>query len=272
MKPIELEVQLLAIAIFERYGYDFREYATASLARRFEAVVAEQRMNSLAELQDRVIHDPEFFFELLSSLTLTVSEFFRDPEVWSRFRQEIAPYLRTFPSLKLWSAGCSTGEEAYSLAILLQEEGLLDRSIIHATDINPRALEKAELGMFRRELVDTATSWHKDAGGSGALEDYFEPRGEWVKVKPDLKSHILFNHHDLVRESSFGEMAVVFCRNTMIYFQPTLQDRVLRLLHESLLVGGHLVLGSKEGLATMRVREHFDTAFMSERIYRKKPA
>ena len=267
----DLEVRLLLEAIYDRYHYDFREYAMASLKRRLSQACDTLRVATLSGLQERVLHEPEAFAMLLQYLTVQVSDMFRDPEFFVALRRQVLPVLATYPSIKVWCAGCSTGEEAYSLAILLHEEGLLDRSIIYATDINAPSLRLASNGVYTLSRLRGFTENHRRAGGVTSLSDYYHSDGTDAAIMDSaLRRKITFSDHSLATDSVFSEMHLITCRNVLIYFDQALQSRALRLFAESLVHNGFLGLGSKESLRFTDAAELYTDFSMPERIYRKK--
>jgi chemotaxis protein methyltransferase CheR len=267
----DIELRLLAEAIYLRWGHDFREYALASLKRR--VLQACQRMNagSISALQERVLHDEAAFSELLQYLTVPVSEMFRDPAYFLALRRHVVPVLRTYPSLKVWVAGCSTGEEPYSLAILLQEEGLLARTILYATDINTASLQKAQQGIFPLDAMQAFTRNYQRAGGTRSFSDYYTAAYGGALFDKRLREHITFADHSLATDAVFAETQLVSCRNVLIYFKRSLQDRALGLFHGSLAHRGFLGLGSKETLEFSGYAKHFEVVSRPDRIYRKLP-
>lgn len=266
----DIEIRLLVQAIHLRYGHDFRDYAFASLKRR--VLQARQRMNAqtISALQERVLHDPEEFAQLLSHLTVPVSEMFRDPPYFLALRRHVVPVLRTYPSLKIWVAGCSTGEEPYSLAILLEEEGLLERTILYATDINHDSLDKARQGIFALDRMQGYTRNYQRAGGLRSFSDYYTAAYGGALFDKRLRDAITFADHSLATDAVFSETQLVSCRNVLIYFNRGLQDRALGLFHESLSRRGFLGLGSKETLEFSAYGHRFEPVSRPDRIYRKK--
>lgn len=266
----DIEIRLLVQAVHLRYGHDFRDYAPASLKRR--VLQAQQRMkaSSISALQERVLHDPQAFSELLQYLTVPVSEMFRDPAYFLALRRQVVPVLRTYASLKVWVAGCSTGEEPYSLAILLLEEGLLERTILYATDINHASLEKARQGIFALEAMQAFTRNYQEAGGTRSFSDYYTAAYGGAVFDRRLRDAITFADHSLATDSVFSETQFVSCRNVLIYFNRGLQDRALGLFHESLSHRGFLGLGSKETLDFSAYADRFDVVSRRERIYQRK--
>lgn len=266
----EVEVQLLLEAIYLRYGYDFRAYSRASLMRRVEHHLMMHCYPNISALIHDILHDATAFSGLLSGLTINVTEMFRDPDFYRAFRQHVVSVLKTYPFIKLWHAGCSSGEEIYSMAILLSEEGLYDRSQIYATDIDRDVLDKARRGIFSLTELRKYTDNYDRSGGKGKLSDYYTSRYDNVIMDPRLKKNLIFADHDLATDQVFGEMQVVCCRNVLIYFNRELQNRVLRLFHESLDLGGTLCLGSKESLRFAECAPAFDVVDAEQRIYRKR--
>jgi len=266
----EIEQDLLLEAIYRRYHHDFRGYAPLSIRRGLQASLGALGCKTISQLQDKVLHEPSVFSVLLGYLTVQVSEMFRDPEFFLALRREVVPLLRTYPSLKLWVAGCSTGEEVYSLAILLHEEGLLERSLIYATDINIDALKKAEQGIFEMGRVEEFANNYIQSGGKATLSRYYMARYGYVVFDKELRKNIVFADHSLATDSVFAEVHFISCRNVLIYFEAELQSRALTLFRESLCHRGFLGLGSKESLRFSAQAELFEEFSPKERIYRKK--
>ncbi|HSX70431.1 MAG TPA: CheR family methyltransferase, partial [Pseudomonas sp.] len=225
---------------------------------------------TISALQERILHDPKAFMQLLQFLTIPVSEMFRDPSYFLALRQQVVPLLHTYPSLKVWVAGCSTGEEVYSLAILLREEGLLERTMIYATDINPHSLEKAEQGIFALDHIRTYTENYQRSGGKGAFSDYYTAAYDRALFDKTLRDNVTFADHSLATDSVFAETQLISCRNVLIYFNRGLQDRALGLFHESLCHRGFLGLGSKESLDFSGYAQQFEALVRPERIFRKR--
>jgi chemotaxis protein methyltransferase CheR len=265
----DIEIRLLVQAVFLRYGHDFRDYAWASLKRR--VLQAQQRLGAptVSALQERVLHDPDEFALLLQYLTVPVSEMFRDPAYFLALRRHVLPVLRTYPSLKVWVAGCSTGEEPYSLAILLLEEGLLERTILYATDINHRSLDKARQGIFSLEHMQAFTRNYQRAGGTRSFSDYYTAAYGGALFDRRLRESITFADHSLATDAVFSETQLVSCRNVLIYFNRALQDRALGLFHESLSRRGFLGLGAKETVDFSAYADRFEAVSRPERIYRR---
>jgi chemotaxis protein methyltransferase CheR len=265
----EIELRLLMEAIYLRYSYDFRDYTGASQKRRVTYALGQLGLASVAELQDRVLRDPAVFAQLLQFLTIPVSEMFRDPAYFLALRRQVLPVLETYPSIKIWIAGCSTGEEAWSMAIMLREEGLLQRAQIYATDINPVSLEKARQGIFPLEAVRGYTTNYQRSGGRRSFSDYYTAAYDAARFDPSLCADVIFADHSLATDSVFAETQLVSCRNVLIYFNRTLQDRALGLFHESLCHRGFLGLGSKESIDFSAYAGRFGPLARDERIYRK---
>ena len=269
-REFEIELKLLVDAIYQMYHYDFRNYAPASLRRRMKIAMNRFGCATLSRLQDRVMHEPDVFPVLLDHLTVQVSEMFRDPAYFRAIRDQVVPLLRTYPSLKIWVAGCSGGEEAYSLAILLREEGLLPRSLIYATDINPRTLHSAAAGVFDADRVAGFTANHHKSGARSSLSDYYTAAYGRVVFDKSLKDHIVFSDHSLATDSVFAEVQLVSCRNVLIYFNRALQDRALALFGESLCRQGFLGIGTKESIRFSAKAADFIEFVHDERIYQRK--
>lgn len=269
---IDIELRLLTEAIFLKYHYDFREYATSSLKRRIRTAMVRFECRTVSQLQDKVLHEPEVFAALLDFLTVPVSEMFRDPPYFSSLRVAVVPVLRTYPSLKVWVAGCSTGEEVYSLAILLHEEGLLARTLIYATDINPQNLQKAESGVYDAARISTFTESHRKSGGRSSLSDYYTAAYGRAVFDSSLKRHIVFSDHSLATDSVFAEVQLVSCRNVLIYFNRSLQDRAIGLFRDALCRRGFLGLGAKESLHFSEHKDAFVELVRDDRIFQKREA
>jgi chemotaxis protein methyltransferase CheR len=271
-KNFDIELQLLIDAIYLKYHFDFRGYATASLKRRLRAAMVRFDCQTLSQLQDRVLHDPTSFPALLDFLTVPVTEMFRDPSYFRSLRETVVPLLRTYPSLKVWVAGCSTGEEVYSLAILLREEGLLQRTLIYATDINPGTLQKAEAGVYDLERVAGFTENHRRSGAHSSLSDYYTAGYDRAVFDKSLKQHVVFTDHSLATDSVFAEVQLVSCRNVLIYFNRELQDRAVGLFRDALCRKGFLGIGSKESLRFSSHADAFTDLVREQRIFQKRDA
>ena len=256
-------------AVFQRYGYDFRSYARASIERRVRQFLTTSGCQSVSEMIPRVMHDEQFFSRLAQSFSISVTEMFRDPFFYAALRQKVIPLLKTWPHVKIWHAGCATGEEVYSLAIVLKEAGLLERATIYATDFNDAALGKAREGIYALERVRQATENYQQSGGKEFFSDYYHARYDAATMDGALRQRITFSNHNLASDNAFGEMHLVFCRNVLIYFNRELQNRALGLFTESLVHGGFLCLGSKEDLQFTEVSADYAKVDDRARIYKR---
>ncbi|WP_107694850.1 CheR family methyltransferase [Leptospira borgpetersenii] len=266
----DMEIDLLLKAIFQRYGYDFRQYSEAHIRRRLMSRLVLSGFSNISEMRDQVLHDETFATKLLQDLSITVTEMFRDPDFYACLREKVIPILKTHPFVKIWHAGCSTGEEAYSMAIVLKEEGLYERSVIYATDFNELALNTAREGIFRNAAMKEYTINYQLSGGKGFFSDYYTSDQEMVIMNQMLKKNIVWANHNLVTDRVFAEVNLVLCRNVLIYFKGDLQSKVHRLFFESLVNGGLLCLGSKEGISYGNLWEKYDTLDLKQKIYKKR--
>ena len=264
-----IEFDLLIEAIYKKYGYDFRNYAKPTLKRRIQNKLSSTGIDSISSMQHRVLYDKKFFESVLIDLTVNVTEMFRDPSFYRAVRENVIPILKKYPFLKIWHAGCSTGEEVYSMAILLEEEGLLARTTLYATDIDEKVLRKAKEGIYPLDKIREYTSNYQKAGGTEAFSDYYTAKYEAVIMDSALKKKIVFSQHNLVTGKAFSEMNMIVCRNVIIYFDKELQNRVLSLFNESLIEKGVLCLGSKESVQFTSSKNHFIELVGKEKIYRK---
>lgn len=272
MDDIELEtieMNLLLEAVYQRSGYDFRNYAKAHLRRRLRHRMNISGCESFAEMQHRVLHVPEFLGDLLFDLSITTTEMFRDPEFYRAFRERVVALLDTYPSLKIWHAGCATGEEVYSIAILLSEAGMYGKCRIYATDMNERALDGARRGIFPLDRMREYTRNYQQAGGAQHFSDYYTASYGSAMFAQELKNNMVFSRHNLVTDHAFGEMNVVLCRNVMIYFDKPLKARVLTLFRDSLVRKGFLCLGTKESLKFSEVEKDFSAVDLRAKIFQK---
>ncbi len=267
---VEFEINQLLDAIFFHYGYDFKNYARASLERRINNRVTLSNLNNISEMIPKIMHDPDFFDLFLKDMSITVTEMFRDPHVFKEIRESVCPQLKTYSRINIWHAGCATGEEVYSLAILLEEEGLLRRTRIYATDFNNHSLEIAKKGIYSAEKIKQFTKNYIDSGGKASFADYYRAKYDSAKVKESLKGNITFANHNLTKDHVFAQMNLIICRNVLIYFNNELQNRTLNLFKDSLINRGYLILGDKETLNFTSVKDNFDECSKKERIYRKK--
>ncbi|MDQ1605104.1 MAG: chemotaxis protein methyltransferase CheR [Actinomycetota bacterium] len=265
----QLEIALLLEGVYRQYGFDFRQYARASLRRRLWRRTYAEGLRTISGLLERVLHDPSAMERLLLDLSINVTSMFRDPSFFASFRANVVPALRTYPFLRIWNAGCSTGEETYSLAIMLREVGLYERSRIYATDINEAVLHSAAEGIFPLAKMQEYTENYLAAGGSRSFSDYYTAAYERAQLDRSLTENIVFAAHNLVSDRSFNEFHVIVCRNVMIYFDRDLQDRVHRLFLESLSPFGVLGLGRKESVWQSDFAEQYDVVDQAERIYRR---
>jgi chemotaxis protein methyltransferase CheR len=265
-----IEVDLLLEAIYRRYGYDFRSYARASVERRVRQIAARTGAGSIASLIPQCLRDEDFFAEIAQQFSVSVTEMFRDPWVYRGIRDTVIPYLRSFPFLKVWHAGCATGEEVYSLAILLKESDLLDRATVFGTDFSDGALDHARRGIYPVDRMREATVGYQASGGTGSFGEYYRAKYDSASMDPSLKDRITFANHNLASDGVFGEMHLVLCRNVLIYFTRDLQNRVLQLFADSLVRGGFLVLGPKETLRFSGVADCFDVVDRKARIYQRR--
>lgn len=265
----EIELRLLLEAVYSKYHHDFRGYSLASLRRRLRQAKEHFGCESISQLQHMVLHETGALARLLPFFTVQVSEMFRDPEFFKVMRERVIPHLRTYPSLKVWVAGCSSGEELYSLAILFREEELESRTIFYATDINTEALQKAEAGVYDLERIALFTENHRRAGGKSSLSDYYSAAYGRVKFDPTLRKRTVFSDHSLASDAVFGEMHLVSCRNVLIYFDRELQDRAIRLFSESLVRRGFLGIGAKESLRFSDRAGDFEEFDRENRVYQK---
>ena len=271
-KVEDIEIRLLLEALFVRYHYDFRNYAMASIKRRLRQARQQLGFSTFSALQDKVLHEPAMLPQLLRYLTVQVSEMFRDPDYFRAIREKVVPHLRTYPSLKVWIAGCSEGEELYSMVILFREEGLEDRTIFYATDINQDALQTAERGVYPLDRVPLFTENHRRSGGRSSLSDYYQAAYGRVSFDRTLRRNVVFSDHSLVTDAVFGEMNLISCRNVMIYFDRALQDRAIGLFEGSLSRKGFLGLGAKESLRFSRHANAFTDFVREEKIYQRRAA
>ena len=269
-KLAELEITLLLEALYQRFHYDFRDYSKASIKRRLEQLRERLGYRNYSAMLEGLLHDQAIFPQVISYLTVQVSEMFRDPSYFRALREQVVPHLRTYPSLKVWIAGCSSGEEFYSLAILFREEGLEQRTMFYATDINPGALDAAAAGVYNLDRIRGFTENHQQSGGRSSLSDYYTAAYGKASFDRTLRDRVVFSDHSLVTDAVFGEMHLVSCRNVLIYFDSSLQDRTLKLFGDSLIRKGFLGLGSKESLRFSSQSSSFLDFVPEERIYQKR--
>ncbi|WBO24490.1 CheR family methyltransferase [Sphingomonas abietis] len=266
----DIEIRLLLEALYQRFHYDFRDYAQASIRRRLRQARDQLGFANFSALQEHLLHDDDMLPRLLGYLTVQVSEMFRDPSFFRTIREKVVPHLRTYPSLKLWVAGCSAGEELYSYVILFREEGLEDRTLFYATDISEEALAAASRGIYSLDRIRTFTENHRASGGKSSLSDYYTSAYGNAVFDKSLRDRVVFSDHSLVTDAVFGEMQFVSCRNVMIYFNRELQDRAIGLFNDSLMRNGFLGLGSKENLRFSRHADAFTDFVREEKIYQRR--
>lgn len=265
----EIEIQLLVEGIYRYYGFDFRNYAPASLKRRIRRIMQSEELTSISALQDRVLHDVRSLERFLLGLTVHVTAMFRDPSFFLSFRQRVCPLLRTYPFVRLWHAGCSTGQEVYSMAVLLHEEGLYPRCRIYATDMNEYVLQQAKSGVYPLRLMQQYTQLYLKAGGKRSFSEYYTAAYDNAIFRTFLRENIVFSQHNLATDNSFNEFHVILCRNVLIYFDPVLQKRVHQLFYDSLGSFGILGLGRQETLKFSAFEQHYEEIDRDERIYRR---
>ena len=264
-----IEIQLLLEALYRYYGFDFRDYALASLKRRIWNAVQAEGLTSVSGLQEKVLHDSACLERFLLGLSVHVTSMFRDPSFFLTFRQKIVPLLRTYPFIRLWLAGCSTGEEVYSMAILLKEEELYHRCRIYATDMNELVLRKAKAGIYPAKLMQEYTQQYLQAGGKRSFSEYYTAAYDHVIFRSSLRENIIFSQHNLAIDGSFNEFNVIFCRNVLIYFNQSLQDRVHQLLYESLNRFGVLGLGRQESIKFTPHEQQYEALEPREKLFRR---
>jgi chemotaxis protein methyltransferase CheR len=266
----EIELHSLLEALYQKYGYDFRQYSKAHLARRISSRMVLSGLKSVGKIQDAVISDEYFASQLLQDLSITVTEMFRDPAFYIALREKVIPILRTYSFLKIWHAGCSTGEEVYSMAILLKEEGLYEKTTIYATDFNQRALENAKEGIISNDKMKGYTVNYQKAMGKESLGSYYTSQYDRAIIHKSLKKNIVWANHNLVTDGVFAEVHLILCRNVLIYFEQKLQNRVQHLFLNSLTKGGILCLGSKESLRFSELSDNYTELDKKQRIFKKK--
>ena len=266
----KIEIRLLLEAIFQKYGYDFRNYSGTHIRRRIRRRQEISAMESIPAMQHRLLNDNDFFHTLLYDLSINVTEMFRDPSFYLALRRKVVPILATYPFIKVWHAGCASGEELYSMAILLREEGLFQRIQLYGTDFNDMILRKAKEGVVPARVIKEYTENYQQSGGKNSFSDYYTARYDRALLDPELREKILFANHNLVTDQVFGEMQIIVCRNVLIYFSRELQERVLTLFSKSLCRGGILCLGSRETMRFSNKAKKFTHLLPYEQIYQKK--
>lgn len=268
-KHADMEIELLLEAIYRLSGFDFRQYNRSSISRRIYNRMRVSNIPTISRVQEKAIHEESFLEQLLNDFSINVTEMFRNPSFFKAFRKEVVPYLRQYPEIRIWHAGCATGEEVYSMAILLQEEGLIDRSVIYATDMNEHVLEKAKKGAFSIKKMQAYTTNYMLAGGNHAFSEYYKTDYQYAYFHPELLKNIIFAQHNLVTDQSFNEFHVIVCRNVLIYFSPALQSQVHHLFYDSLSRDGFLCLGDKETLRCDGIISKYKETVAIEKIYQK---
>jgi len=266
----ELEISLLLGAIYQKYGYDFRQYSKAHINRRIRNRMALSGLEDISQIQSKVLKDESFAHELLQDLSITVTEMFRDQYFYKSLRENVIPILKTYPFIKIWHAGCATGEEAYSMAIIMQEEGLYERTTIYATDFNQHALNRAKEGIFSNALMKEYTTNYQLSGGKESFSSYYTSNYDNIIMNQSLKKNIVWANHNLVTDNVFAEVHLILCRNVLIYFDNSLQNKVQELFYDSLIYGGILCLGSKESLQFTDFYEKYIELDKKQRIFKKK--
>lgn len=266
----DIEISLLLEAMYIKYGYDFRHYSKEHVKRRILHRLSLSGLDNISYMLHKVLYDRKFFEVLLHDFSINVTTMFRDPTFYKSIREKIIPILKTYPFIKIWHAGCSTGEEAYSMAILLKEEGLYDKSLIYATDFNKEALKKARSGIYDIDNIEEYTINYRNAGGRNNLSDYYLTSQDSIIFDDRFKEKIIFADHNLVTDGVFGEMNMIVCRNVLIYFDCELKNNVSKLFYDSLCYGGFLGLGSKESIRFTKYYDKFQDFIEEERIFRKK--
>ncbi len=268
----DIEVDSLLGIIKNVYGYDFNNYSRAHIKRRIMKNLVDNHMVSVSQIQDKLLRDPAYATELFHDLSIRVTEMFRDPDFFHAIRTEVIPFLKTWSHIRIWNAGCSTGEEVYSMAILLKEEGLYDRVQIYATDFNQSSLDQAKAGIYRTEQMKKYARNYQNSGSTKAFSDYYYAEHDMAILDSDLKKNIIWANHNLVTDSDFAEMHMILCRNVMIYFDKQLQNRVHDLFHNCLVNGGVLCLGSKETIQFSSHERAYEAISKQHKIYKKKYA
>ena len=270
LKTEDVEVYLLIEALYHRYGYDFRNYARASLKRRIYCFLKAEKLPSLSTLQTQILHDPAAAERLLLGLTVNTTAMFRDPSFYMAFRLQVVPLLRTYPFIRIWHAGCSTGQEVYSMAILLQEEDLYHRCRIYATDANEKVLQTAKNGIYSYKQMQEYTQLYLKAGGKRTFSEYYTASYGNVILRSSVRERIVFGEHNLVTDGSFNEFNVIICRNVLIYFNQTLQNQVHKLFYNSLCKFGILGLGKQETIRFTNYEMAYEDLVKAEKLYRRR--
>ncbi len=266
----DIEIDLLLKAVYQQWGYDFRQYSKASMARRLRGFCEKNGLNHISELIPKVLHCKKTLRALVENISVTVTEMFRNPFVYKEIRKRIVPYLRTYPAINIWVAGCATGEEIYSLAILLKEEGIYNKCQIYATDINEKSINIAKKGIMPTATIKTNTTNYLKAEGQTSFSAYYETKNNKIVLNRDLRENIIFSTHNLATDAVFNEMQLILCRNVLIYFNPELQNHALQLFAKSLCHNGFLILGSPESIGFSSLADQFKIFGSEEKIFQKK--
>lgn len=265
----DIEIGLLLEGIYQKYGYDFRNYSREHIKRRIKHRLVLSNFDSISQMQYRILYDKSFFHTVLRDFSINVTEMFRDPSFYRAIREYVIPVLKTYPFIKIWHAGCSTGEEVYSMAILLKEEGLYDKALLYATDFNEHVLHKAKEGIYPIDNIRKCEMNYLEAGGKSCFSDYYVTKYDSVIFHDYLKEKIIFADHNLVTDGVFGEMNMIICRNVLIYFNKELQNHVIKLFYDSLCYGGFLGLGSKESMRFTKYYDRYESYIREENVFRK---
>ena len=266
----EFEISSLLKAVYQKCGYDFRQYSQAHISRRVTNRMAMSGLEDISQMQTKVLNDDIFASTLLQDLSISVTEMFRDPSFYVSLRKNVIPILKTYPFIKIWHAGCATGEEAYSMAIVMQEEGLYDRTTLYATDFNQRLLNQAKEGIFSNIMMKKYITNYQLAGGKDSVSSYYTSDHDNVIMNKSLKKNIVWANHNLVTDSVFSEAHLILCRNVLIYFNHDLQNKVQNLFYDSLINGGILCLGSKESLRFTDLHDEYKELDKKQRIFKKR--
>ena len=268
--PEDIEIQLLVEGLYRLYGYDFRNYASASLKRRIQSFLQAEELTSISALQERIFDDRACVDRLLLGLTVNTTAMFRDPSFYVAFREQVVPILRTYPFIRIWHAGCSTGQEVYSMAILLQEAGIYHRCRVYATDANEKVLQTARSGIYPHKQMQEYTQLYLKSGGQRSFSEYYTASYGSAVLRSSLREHIVFGQHNLVTDRSFNEFNLILCRNVLIYFNQTLQNHVHELFYKSLCKFGILVLGRQETIRFTNYEGCYEALVKAEKIYRRR--
>jgi chemotaxis protein methyltransferase CheR len=267
---VDIEIANFLHALFEKYGYDFSEYSSAHIKRRILYRLKLNHFHNISEMTKKMLNDEHFASRVIQDLSIVVTEMFRNPEVYLSIRKNIIPILQTYPFFRIWHAGCATGEEVYSMAILLQEEYILDKATIYATDFNQMALEIARIGIYDKKQINNYNYNYKKAGGSGNFSNFYSEDKKFLKMNKNLNKNVIWANHNLVTDTVFSSVHLIMCRNVLIYFNRSLQNKVHRLFYESLLDGGFLCLGAKESISFTDLKNYYLEVDNKNRIYKKK--